>query len=223
MNYLAHALVELDSPYFVAGTSIPDWLSVADRRVRARGEAAQRLTDDADPRVRAIAAGIVRHHEDDRWFHGTREFAELSMRFAIELRDLLDDRAGFRPSFLGHIAVELLIDAELIREDRGRADRYYAALGDVSPDLVEQTVNRIARRPTRRLSALVPHFIAERFLYDYVDDGRLLHRLNQVMRRVGLPALPRRLTGWLESARLRVRESRVALLTPPTEDTPRPS
>ena len=32
MNYFAHALPFLDRPYFVAGTAVPDWLTVADRR-----------------------------------------------------------------------------------------------------------------------------------------------------------------------------------------------
>ena len=37
MNYFAHALPFLDDdPYFVAGTGVPDWLSVADRDVRVR-------------------------------------------------------------------------------------------------------------------------------------------------------------------------------------------
>lgn len=217
MNYLAHARRHLDSPYFVAGTAVPDWLSVVDRKVRARSVGAEPLLEDQDDRVRALASGVIRHHEDDRWFHGTRVFAEMSMTFAVELRDWLDDRAGFRPSFLGHIVVELLIDADLIREDRDLADSYYQALSSLEPEQVQDTVNRITNKPTDRLALLLPRFIAEQFLYDYTSDAGLLYRLNQVMRRVRLPALPQELTEWLKSARHRVRESRGALLSPPHE------
>ena len=51
----------------------------------------------------------------------------------------------------------------------------------------------VLRRPTHAVEAMIPRFIAERFLYDYLDDGKLLTRLNHVMRRVGLPQLPEHL------------------------------
>jgi hypothetical protein len=44
-------------------------------------------------------------------------------------------------------------------------------------------------------------FSRERFLFDYAEDAKLLFRLNQVMRRVGLPLLPNDLTLWLGEAR----------------------
>lgn len=213
MNYLTHAAEHLDRPYFVAGLAIPDWLSVVDRKVRARSVAAKPLTNDPDPRVRELAAGIIRHHDDDRWFHQTRTFVELNLQFAVEIRDRLPGDTGFRPSFLGHILIELLLDADLIVEDRSRADRYYATLQQVSGTLVQDVVNRIATVPTEHLSVFLPRFIAERFLYDYVDDRRLLTRLNQVMRRVGLPVLPDSLIPWLETARHRVSAARERLLS----------
>lgn len=218
MNFLAHALPHLDRPYVVAGTAVPDWLSVADRRVRARSARARLLLEDADPAVRQIAEGVIRHHEDDRWFHGTRAFAELNLSFALELRELLPGDDGFRPSFLGHILVELLIDADLIAEDRRRADAYYRALSQLSPQLIESTVNRIAVQSTDRLAALLPRFIDERFLYDYGENDTLLFRMNQVMRRVGLPSLPDALLPWLDSARRRVADRRGELLERPVNN-----
>jgi hypothetical protein len=213
MNFLAHALSHLDRPYMVAGTSVPDWLSVIDRRVRARSVGARLLLDDHDARVRDVAEGIIQHHEDDRWFHGGRAFAELNLEFAVELRAILVGDEGFRPSFLGHILVEMLIDSDLIEQDRGLVDQFYAALETLVPEVVQQSVNRIAKVETDRLAPLVPRFITERFLYDYVDDGKLLFRLNQVMRRVRLPALPETITPWLRSARRRVSLRRDELLS----------
>ncbi|WP_164101134.1 hypothetical protein [Candidatus Laterigemmans baculatus] len=224
MNFLSHALPHLDRPYVAAGTAVPDWLSVVDRRVRARSVLARPLLEDPDPAVRCIAEGVIRHHEDDRWFHASQAFAELNLTFALELRGLLAGDEGFRPSFLGHILVEILLDADLIAEDRSRADAYYAALSELSPELVQATVNRLAARPTDRLAELLPRFIAERFLYDYASNDRLLMRLNQVMRRVRLPMLPETLLPWLDSARERVASRRGELLQPPTDRAglPRP-
>jgi hypothetical protein len=219
MNYLAHALAGLDRPYFVAGTSVPDWLSVVDRSVRARSAGARRLLEDDEEDVRQLAEGVIRHHEDDRWFHGTRAFAETNLQLAVELRDQLPGDDGFRPSFVGHILVEMLLDATLIEDDPALVDRYYRSLAALRPDRVEATVNRIAARPTGALVPLVPRFIAERFLYDYARDDKLWFRLNQVMRRVRLPPLPAELVPWIATARRRVRQVREALLTPPSPAT----
>lgn len=213
LNYLSHAYLYLDHPYFVAGLAIPDWLSMADRKVRVRSQAAEPWLASEDPRIRQIACGIMRHHEDDRWFHQSRLFVELNLQFALQLRTELPGDDGFRPSFLGHILIELLLDAELIHEDPARVDQYYNCLGHLSPEFVEKTVNAMAPRQTDRLQPLLPRFIAERFLPDYLDNERLWIRLNQIMNRVGLPRLPESLVPWLGEARRSVASARSSLLS----------
>jgi hypothetical protein len=215
MNYFAHGLRYLDQPYFVAGTAVPDWLNVVDRKVRARGKSAAKLTGDPDPRFAQVARGIVRHHADDRWFHQTRAFAELSLELTVRIRDRLAPDHGFRPSFLGHILVEILLDAELIRQTPERLDRYYEALREVHPPLVAEVVDRVAARPAVGLSEFIPAFCRARFLYDYAEDGKLLPRLNRVMRRVGLPELPPAFVDFLAEARPLVAARRLSLLTEP--------
>jgi len=180
--------------------------------VRARQ--AESWVDSADPHVAALARGIARHHADDAWFHGNAAFADLSWSFTARLRDLLAPDEGMRPSFLGHILVEILLDAVLIEADGDRLERYYAAVAAVDPAVVEAAVNRMAPRPAVRLAAMIPLFVRERFLSDYVDDGKLWYRLNQVMRRVRLPALPERVKDYLPEARREVTARRDELLTP---------
>jgi len=220
MNYLAHGYRFLDSPYFLAGTATPDWLSVVDRKVRVRSRAASALLenlDNSDEPMRQIAGGIVQHLADDQWFHQTRVFAETSLRFAVELRDRLPGDEGFRPSFLGHILVEVLIDATLIERDRLLADRYYDAMDHVSGIKVQQAVNAIAKVPTDRLDGWISRFRQVKFLYDYLDDAKLLFRMEQVMARVGLPPLGHHLVAWLPSARQIVADRCDELLTKPQE------
>src|SRR5262245_49050407 len=144
MNYLAHGWRFADQPYFLAGTAAPDWMSVIDRRNRLRGKAAQQFVNDADPQLAAVARGIVQHHFDDAWFHQTASFSELSLAFAVEVRDRLPGDEGFRPSFLGHILVELLLDSTLVEEDPRRLDDYYAALRQLDPAKTEQCIGRLA-------------------------------------------------------------------------------
>ena len=55
-------------------------------------------------------------------------------------------------------------------------------------------------------------FRRERVLWDYLEDGKLLVRLNQVMRRLGLGELPGRFGQLLAEARRLVESRKTELL-----------
>ena len=131
MNYFAHACPFLGDPYFMAGTCVPDWLTVVDRRVRVKRLRAEPLAGDADRQTALVAGGIVQHLRDDARFHETRAFAELALQLTVAARDRLGAEAGFRPSFLGHILVEVLLDASLIADDPQRLETYYREIQSV--------------------------------------------------------------------------------------------
>jgi hypothetical protein len=215
MNYFAHAYRHLDDPYFAAGTAVPDWLSVVDRRVRVRSKHLGPLEDDPDPRVAALGRGMRQHFADDDRFHRTRAFAETSLALTVAVRDALADESGLRPYFVGHLLVEVLLDASLIAEHPSRLDAYYAALADVDRQLVQAAVNRVASRPTERLATMISEFCRARILSDYHVDAKLWVRLNQVMRRVSLPELGEPFLAILPHARRLVDRERPGLL----EDT----
>jgi hypothetical protein len=113
---------------------------------------------------------------------------------------------------LGHILIEILLDSILIDENPGLLDAYYRAMSEVDSMVVEDAVNRMATSRTERLSLFIPAFTRERFLCDYSDDVRLLRRLNQVMRRVGLPTLPETFMEVLPDARRETADRRRDLL-----------
>ena len=115
---------------------------------------------------------------------------ELNLDLTREIRAWLPGDEGFRPSFLGHILVEILLDAELIAERPERLDTYYQRMESLDPGVVCRAVGRMATRPAPQLEVFLPLFSAERFLYDYAEDDKLLGRLNRVLKRVGLPPLP---------------------------------
>ncbi len=212
MNYFAHGRNFVHSPYILAGTAVPDWLSVVDRRVRARRRLAWPWIHDNDPHVAAVAQGVVYHHHDDAWFHQTRAFAELSLAFTVSLRDQLPGDHGFRPSFLGHILVEILLDAALIEDNPEQLDAYYRASDSLDPNRVADAVHRMTTGRAANLPEMIREFCRERFLCDYVDDVKLLTRLNRVMRRVKLTELPPAFLSFLPAARHQVRARKTELL-----------
>lgn len=212
MNYFAHGRRFIEDPYLVAGTAVPDWLNVVDRRVRARSKAARMHVADPDPRVAAVARGVVQHHHDDHWFHQTRAFNELNWEMTLRIRRKFPSEEGLRASFLGHILVELLLDASLIADAPRALDAYYEALGQVDPSAVAAAVEQISGRPVARLALLVPRFCTDRFLYDYLEDGKLWTRVNAVLKRVQLPSLPTDFPSILPEARQLVAARRDELL-----------
>jgi hypothetical protein len=212
MNYFAHGHQFVDNPYFLAGTAVPDWLRVVDRKARVRSRVAIHFVDDRDERLAALAAGVIQHHRDDEWFHRTRAFAELSLEFTTAIREQLDRDAGFRPSVLAHILVEILLDNTLIRQDPWRLRSYYQAIDSLDVEFVAQSVSDLATREPACLVGFIPLFSSERFLYDYADDAKLLFRLNQIMRRVKLPTIPEDFLAFLPRARERVAARAIELL-----------
>ena len=133
MNYFAHALPFLEEPYFVAGTAVPDWLSVVDRGVRVRRRHAEPFAQAAGAPLAAVARGLIQHLRDDARFHESRTFAESSLELSGATRQVLGQDPGFRPSFLGHLLVEVLLDASLAARDAGRVELFYRTLEAVGP------------------------------------------------------------------------------------------
>jgi len=215
MNYFAHGFRFVENPWFLAGTAVPDWLSVADRRVRMRPERVEPFASGEVSNQSEVAAGVLQHLEDDRRFHARPAFLETSADLAESFRHVLGADNGYRPGFLGHISTELLLDGLLIEEDPERLDEYYRQLGSVDPESVQQAVNSMAKRPVSRLADFIGRFLEAEFLRDYADSRRLLMRLNQVVSRVGLSRLPAEAEEVLQAGRRLVR-GRVSELLPPT-------
>ena len=213
MNYFAHGVRFLDQPLFLAGTAVPDWMSVADRGVRVRPKLVEALTREEGPDSET-ARGILQHFHDDDWFHRTPGFARVTAALTEQFREALAGDDGMRPGFLGHIVTEMLLDAVLIEQDPRGLDEYYAVLGGVDPTAVQGVVNRSSRRSTDRLVHFIRLFLAERFLYDYLESERLLYRLNQVLRRVKLQPLPAGTAEVLDAGRELVRLNLQELLPP---------
>ena len=82
--------------------------------------------------------------------------------------------------------------------------------------VVSRAVQRMTTGQMPDLASLIPRFCRERFLYDYLDDAKLLARLNRVMGRVKLPQLPPEFAAFLPAARQQVTERREELLSEPS-------
>ncbi|QEG21935.1 hypothetical protein [Mariniblastus fucicola] len=204
MNCFSHALPSLDNAYVATGCCIPDWLSAADRKCRVREKKATPFVDHDDPIVAAVAKGIVNHHKDDYWFHTNQTFQQMNIKFAVELRELLDGERGMRTGFLGHVLIELFLDAWLHEKFPGKLEFYYQQLESIDPEKVQDVVNLFATKQTDKLAPAIRGVIKERYLFDYTDDSKTLYRINRVLTRIGLEKIDDRILEWMKNARTRV-------------------
>jgi len=224
VNYFAHAMPWLDrSAYLIAGTAVPDWLAVCDRPLRMRRKLVALWLDSADPVQADVARGTMQHLVDDAAFHETRAFAELNLALIVQVRDFLDGERGFRPSLLGHLLVEVLLDAELVARHPAELERYYQRLEEADPGEVQRAVVRMARGSTERLAPFIMLFRRERVLSDYQEDAKLIRRLNQVMRRVRCEPLPVEFSQLLPTMRRQVAARSEELLDGIPAPVPSPS
>jgi hypothetical protein len=211
MNYFAHGIRFLDRPWFLAGTALPDWLSVIDRRVRLRPKHVLERADGSGSIDAELAAGAWQHFEDDRWFHKTRAFAEATAHLARLFRDFLGPGDNFRCGFLGHIACELFLDAVLVERHPSSLERYYERFAQLDATRLSRAVCDLAGQPVD-VERWLPLFCREQFLRDYGDNTRLAYRLNQVLRRVKLDPLPAGIEEPLSAGRSIVRSYADGLL-----------
>ncbi|MCE9635156.1 MAG: hypothetical protein K8T90_05555 [Planctomycetes bacterium] len=219
MNYLAHGFRHTSDPWFLAGTAAPDWLRMIDRRLRISRERAAAAADDPDPRVADLARGVLRHLAEDAAFHSSEAFHDATSALGALVRTAVrvvpdGDPRVLRPSFVAHLLVETLLDAEIMRDDPGALDRYYAAVASIDADEIQSVAAHVTPIPPAGLADLVRRFVASRFVADYADDARLLRRIDAVFRRLRQPEVSPFLLPTMPEARRIVREHAVALLVP---------
>ena len=212
MNYFAHALPFLDRPYFVAGDGGARLARGGRSPLRLRRKHAEPLAHRPIPPA-AVAGGLLQHL---RATGGSTPPGPLP-----NARWSWPPRPGgcwattpVAPAWLlGHLLVEVLLDASLASAISRAGGIYYRALDAVNALVVQQAVNLMAPRPTERLAAMIDGFRREPIVWDYLDDDRLLMRLGQVMHRLGFPPLPRRLRRTATLARQLIDHRREELLS----------
>jgi len=212
VNYFAHGHALVDDPWALAGTALPDWLGASNRGCRVRRE---RIVVNGDPHAAALARGILRHLDDDRWFHATEAF----QRAEAEMRTLLREAQGAAPHprtwFFAHVLVEMLLDRLLIARAPERLDAYYEALEAVDTGALPAMIDAWSVGEPLRLADYADAFRRWRYLYGYLEDDALFERLGGLARRVGLDPLPPRVRAVLPEAEALVAARAEAMMRRP--------
>lgn len=213
MNYLAHAVDVLDDPWMVAGTSLPDWLRAVDRKARVRPETLRTMNVVDGTQEARVKAGALKHHDDDLRFHTNDAFETLTHEAVHDIRALSPD-PRLRASALGHIVIEMLLDAIVEERKPGSTARYYEAIETLDIDELARIVARFTGRDVPSLKTLFPRFVRARFLFAYATDDGVVDALEGVAWRTGMPPPPSGTAEVVRALRPRVRAAASMWLHP---------
>lgn len=218
MNFLAHGHRWLDRPARLAGTALPDWLLLMAPASRLRGRPVPLHPTDDRSMEAEVLRGVRIHHAEDAWFHQQPAFVDLVREGALGLRTLHprgETSRRFKPRFLAHVLVEMLLDGWLLARHPGLDADYRAALARVDPQAVEALVARHAPTPAPGLAEGIERFRTQAYLPGYDDDERMVERLARVSARIGLDLLPGGTASAVRVLRRSVHARAHELLPPP--------
>lgn len=181
MNFLSHYYYERDNTncYFVLGTVLPDLLKNADKNVILHPE---RL-EHPDPRVSALIAGWKKHLEVDRHFHSAEFFLEHSHALKLELGPVIKG-TQVKPFFLGHIAIELLLDSLLITTGEVAPDEFYDHLNACQDDIITEFLRFSGMDDPEVFLSFFAHFKRDRYLHTYAETHHIAYALKRICMRV---------------------------------------
>lgn len=142
MHFLSHYYVDRHTadPYRIVGALLPD-ISPGFTRTYNAVIRKNDWTLDHEPAL--IHAGVLRHYDVDRQFHGSPVFSDAVTYALSALIDSGLDRDRYRLSFIAHIAIELLLDRLLIGHNGSLVTEYYHLLESVERDKLGVYLNRI--------------------------------------------------------------------------------
>lgn len=184
MNFLSHYYFERYSTHSerVLGALLPDLLKNVDKSYNFHP---QRFEEAilAHPKTMRISEGWYQHVQVDKSFHSSTFF----LNHCHVLRKILVPVLSpypIRPSFMAHIAIELLLDHLLIAHNMVNPIRLYEHLEQVNKSTIERYLNILGIADTTRFFSFYTEFLTSRYMLDYADLNVIPHALFHICKRV---------------------------------------
>lgn len=182
MNFLSHYYFDKDTnPYQILGSVLPDLFKNATKiRLHPEKNPSAFL---ANPKVSKILMGWNNHLAVDKYFHNSTFFFENTARIKIDIKPMLEESL-FRPSFLAHITLELILDHLLLTQQIVHVDAFYTALQNVEEEVIEEFLTISGVIDSRDFMRFFTSFMKSRYLFKYEQTASISYALNQICMRV---------------------------------------
>lgn len=182
MNFLSHFYLSQGrrSPYYTLGSVFPDLVRIHNNLWKIRPRQKQIVpASDLDE----IINGWKLHLESDRIFHNTAFFREHTERIRKRIYPVLS-RKPFRPFFLAHVSLELLLDHLLLTGGHASPADFYARLEACDPDVLEAFFQQENISDYQSFFPFYHNFCQLRYVKDYEKTANIAYAINQIGKRV---------------------------------------
>lgn len=181
MNFLSHYYFDRqsDNCYHILGTVLPDLLKNADKNIILHPEKLRHQKQT----INSIIDGWQKHLDIDRHFHSSEFFATHSRRLKELLRPVVEG-SPVKPFFLGHIAIELLLDNLLITTHKITVDDFYDHLNSCNESVIDEFLVFSGLHNTDVFLTFFEGFKKHRYLETYTDASQVAYALKRICMRV---------------------------------------
>ena len=181
MNFLSHFYFDRETTdcYLILGTVLPDLLKNADKSVILHPE---KLVH-ADSAVNSIIRGWNKHLEVDRYFHSSDFFLNHSHQLKKQLLPAIEG-SPVKPFFLGHIALELILDNLLLTTQKVTVDGFYDHLDGCRADVVDEFLTFAGLKNTAVFFKFYDDFKKSKYLHSYAETPQIAYALKRICMRV---------------------------------------
>jgi hypothetical protein len=181
MNFLSHYYFDRDTTncYHTLGTVLPDLLKNADKNIIIHPEKLQH----PDKSINDIILGWRKHLEVDRFFHSSGFFTARSHVMKNLLAPAIEG-SPVKPFFLGHIALEIILDNLLITTGKISTDDFYSHLNACNTLTIKEFLNFSGLKETDRFFEFFDEFKKSRYLETYAQNDKITYALKRICMRV---------------------------------------
>jgi hypothetical protein len=181
MNFLSHYYFDrnVTECYFILGTVLPDLLKNADKTIVLHPE---KLIHQ-NPHVNSIVKGWNKHLDVDRYFHSSDFFATHSHQLKKLLAPVIEG-SPVKPFFLGHIAIELILDNLLLTTGKVTVDDFYSHLKGCDNTIIEEFLTSAGLIDTTRFFRFYEGFKRDGYLHTYSETQQIAYALKRICMRV---------------------------------------
>jgi hypothetical protein len=181
MNFLSHFYFDRNDTdcYHILGTVLPDLLKNADKTIVLHPE----KMSHPDASVNSILKGWNKHLEVDRYFHSSAFFTHHSHQLKKQLLPAVIG-SPVKPFFLGHIALELILDNLLITTHKITVHSFYEHLQGCQEEVIGEFLSTAGMKDVSVFFRFFTHFKNEKYLHTYIETLKIAHALKRVCMRV---------------------------------------
>jgi hypothetical protein len=181
MNFLSHFYFDqhVTNCYYILGTVLPDLLKNADKNIILHPEKLKH----SHPDINSIIAGWNMHLEIDRHFHSSEFFATHSHQLKLELGPVIEG-SPVKPFFLGHIAIELILDNLLITTNKINVHDFYERLNNCDHAVITGFLTFAGSADNTAFFKFFEIFKREGYLHSYAETQQIAYALKRICMRV---------------------------------------